>query len=121
MRAPIQAQPEKASKFILAAVALHNWLKKQNDVQKAYGRLYCPPGYTDYEDVHGILHKGIWRSEVTEASSLSEISKLSSNNHSKTAQAYRQRVADYFLSAQGELPWQYDYVRRTSYEPINNA
>ena len=117
LRAPIQAQPEKASKYILAAVALHNWLKKHNDSQIANRRNYCPPGYTDYGDAHGILHEGIWRSEVKEASSLSEITKLSSNNHSKTAQAFRQQVAEYFLSAQGELPWQYDYVKRTAYEP----
>lgn len=42
LRAPIQAQPENAGKFILAAVALHDWLKKQNDIQKAYMDLLPP-------------------------------------------------------------------------------
>eukprot|EP00795_Rhopilema_esculentum_P006251 gene6252-11663_t len=100
LRAPIQAQPEKASKSILAAIALHNWLKKHDDSQKAYGRIYCPPGYIDYEDAHGILHRGTWRSEVTESGSLSDIKQLGSNNHSRSAQAFRQKVADYFQSAQ---------------------
>ena len=118
MREPIQAQPEKASKSILAAIALYNWLKKHDDSQKAYGRIYCPPGYIDYEDAHGILHHGTWRSEVTESGSLSDIKQLGSNNHSRSAQPFRQKVADYFQSAQGELPWQYDFVKRTSYEPI---
>ena len=89
LRAPIQAKPEKASEFILAAVALHNWLKKQTDTQKVHGRVYCPPGYTDYEDAHGTLHKGIWRSVAKEIGTLSDINKLSTNNHSTDAQAYR--------------------------------
>ena len=118
LRSPIQAHPEKAVKNILAAVALHNWLKKHEDSQKCYGRVYCPPGYVDYEDCHGILHKGVWRSEVSEAGPLQKVGKLGTNNHTKSAEYYRSMFANFFVSRQGELPWQQDYVRRTSYKPI---
>eukprot|EP00795_Rhopilema_esculentum_P008700 gene8700-14721_t len=119
LRAPIQAQPDKAAKNVLAAIGLHNWLKKHDDSQKSYRRLYCPVGYVDYEDSHGILHKGIWRSEVSEAGALADITQMGSNNYPKTAERFRALMADFFVSPQGELPWQYTYVRRTSYEPVH--
>ena len=118
LRSPIQTNPEKAGKSILAAVALHNWLKKHNDSQKSYGRLYCPQGYVDYEDSHGIVHRGTWRSEVQGNGALLDINQIGNNNNTRTAQALRQRTAEYFLTPPGELPWQYEYVRRTSYEPV---
>lgn len=36
------------------------------------------------------------------------------SKHHATTIAYKQRdkVADYFLTLPGEVPWQYDYVRR---------
>ena len=36
-------EPEKAKKFVLASIALHNWLKKHNDTQTTFGRIYPPP------------------------------------------------------------------------------
>ena len=114
----IQAEPEKAGKFVLAAIALHNWLKKYDDTQTTYGRIYCPPGYTDYEDSRGMLHKGIWRSEIGDTDALTSINQIGNNNYTKVADALRSRMADYFVSPQGELPWQKEYVRRTSYEPV---
>ena len=118
LRSPIQTQPEKAAKSVLAAIALHNWLKKHNDCQKSYGRLYCPPGYVDYEDCHGIVHKGVWRSDVSETGLLVELNQVGTNNYTKVADKLRALMADFFVSPEGELPWQYDYVRRTSYEPV---
>eukprot|EP00795_Rhopilema_esculentum_P003600 gene3600-13019_t len=119
LRAPIQAQPDKAAKNVLAAIALHNWLKKHDDSQKSYRRLYCPVGYVDYDDSHGIVHKGIWRSEVSEAGALADITQMGSNNYPKTAERFCALMADFFVSPQGELLWQYTYVRRTSYEPVH--
>ena len=75
LRPPVQAQPEKAVNSILAAVALHNWLKKHKDSEKCYGCLYCPPGYVDYEDSHGLLRKGVWRSELFESRPLQKSAK----------------------------------------------
>ena len=97
LRSPIQTHPEKAAKSVLAAITLHNWLKKHNDCQKSYGRLYCPSGYVDYEDCHGIVHKGVWRSEGPK-------------NYTSVAEKFRALMANFFMSSQGELPWQYDFV-----------
>ena len=116
LRPPINAHPEKATKFILAAVSLHNWLKRHDTAQKDFGRRYCSQGYVDYEDSHGILHKGVWRLELEQLSNIftvyqkNEVKQL----HTK-AETTRKLFVDYFTSPQGELPWQYEYVRRTSY------
>ena len=105
LRSPIQTQPEKAAKSVLAAIALHNWLKKHNDCQISYGRLYCPPGYVDYEDCHSIVHKGVWRSDVSETGLLVELNQVGTNNYTKVADKFRAFMADFFVSPEGELPW----------------
>jgi hypothetical protein len=33
-------------------------------------------------------------------------------NHSAVAQQVRQKYTDYFVSPEGSLPWQIDYVKR---------
>jgi len=118
LRSPLQAQPEKAANSILASVALHNWLTKHEDLQKVYGKLYCPSGYVYCEDAHGIILKGTWRSEVSESGALQELTNIGPNNYGKRAEHYRMLMADFFLSPEGELPWQYQYVRCTAFEPI---
>ena len=104
---PIKALPDKAAKNVLAAIVLHNWLRKHDDSQKSYRRLYCPAWYVDYEDSNGIVHKGVWRSEVSEAGALADITQMGSNNYPKTAEKFRALMANFFVSPQGELQWQY--------------
>ena len=118
LRSPIQAQSEKETNSILASVALHNWLTKHEDSQKVYGKFYCPSGYVDYEDAYGIIHKGTWRSEVSESGDLQELQNTGPNNYGKRAEHYRMVMANFFLSLEGELPWQYQCVTRTACEPI---
>ena len=72
----------------------------------------------DYEDCHGIVHKGVWRSEASEAGVLTEPNQIGPNNHTKVADKFRALMADFFMSPHGELPWQYNFVRRSSYEPV---
>ena len=115
---PIKMSKSAPVSYVLAAIALHNWVKKRNDQQATCGRQYFPPGYVDYEDSHGIVHKGIWRSENCEGGALQDINITSGHNYSKKSESLRSLFAEYFVSSVGELPWQYDYVRRASYEPV---
>ena len=64
------------------------------------------------------MHKGVWRSDVSETGLLVELNQVGTNNYTKVADKFRALMADVFVSPEGELPWQYDYVRRTSYEPV---
>ena len=47
------------------------------------------------EDCHGILHKGVWRSEVSEAGPLQKVSKMGTNNHTKSAEYYGSMFAKF--------------------------
>ena len=50
---------------------------------------------------------------------LCKVSKMGANTYAKSAEYYRSVFANYFVSQQGELPWQHDYVRRTSYDMVS--
>ena len=102
----------KAANSIFPSVAVHNWLKKYEDLQMVYGKLYCPSGYVNYEDAHEISHKGTWRSEVSESGALQELTMVGPNNCGKRADYYR------MFMAESELSRQFQYVRRTAYESI---
>ena len=56
---------------------------------------------------------------MSEFGALQNIGKMGTNDYKKASEYYRSLLADYFLSPQGELPWQYDYICRTSYNPVS--
>jgi len=94
----------------LCAICLHNFLKSINDEQPALKRLYCPPNFVDCEDENGNLTPGGWRF----------IEKINMQIMRKgppcraTQKAFRQRdaLAQYFLTVEGEVRWQYEYIQR---------
>ena len=56
---PIIATPEHVEQLVMAAIALHNFLRK------TVLSVYCPSGYVDYIDPNGRLVPGQWRAEGT--------------------------------------------------------
>ena len=50
----IEASPEKVEKFTLAAIALHNYLRRTDTAS------YTPSGFIDSEDSSGKIKKGSW-------------------------------------------------------------
>ena len=46
--------------------------------------LVTKPDQKEAEDCHGILHKGVWRSEVSEAGPLQKVSKMGTNQLNTT-------------------------------------
>jgi hypothetical protein len=111
-RRPIIADPDKVTSITKAACCLHNYLKI-SDIRSTSrnSRQYCPVGYVDHEDSMGNVIPGDWRTETGTSSSLSRISRLSSNTHSQTAATIRDSYKDHFLTPEGELEWQYRHVR----------
>ena len=73
---------------------------------------YCPPGFVDSETPHG-ARLGDWRKEAHNTDAIQPISRLGSNNYSKTAKLVRESIRDYFSSEQGALQWQWDHVTST--------
>ena len=95
----------------MAKICLHNFLKTINDTTLIENRTYCPLNFVDTEQEDRRIIFGAWRNEYNNTA----IESIrSSTAHRSTIDAYKQRdnIVDYFLSAVGEIPWQYSYVRR---------
>ena len=126
-RKPIIAEPAHAVLYTQAAIALHNYLRSTESSS------YCPPGYVNGEDGTGSVIEGNWRSELSSGSGsgLESIGNVGSNRYiccicryyykcnicyrySRDAAGIRDLFKDFFSSSDGEVAWQYNYVRRTS-------
>lgn len=108
LRRPICMHPETVDKIIMSTVCLHNFLKNRDEQLPAMNRMYCPPNLIDSENDHGEIIDGTWRNNEL------QIQGLPINARRGTVEAYEQRdlLANYFLTVQGEVPWQYEYIRR---------
>lgn len=102
--------PKYVDTVVMAAICLHNFIKFEEDFVQAENRIYCPPNFTDSEDATGNLIPGEWRRNVQSA--LRDIPPTSMHHAITAAYKLRNMLADYFLTPPGEVPWQYEYVRR---------
>lgn len=104
LRKPIELDPEKTTKIVLATCCLHNYLLSR----KAY--IYAPPGTFDREEQSGLI-PGSWREEGTPQNSLHSMQQIDvQRNASSTAKEVREKFKTYFMSTEGELTWQYQYI-----------
>lgn len=97
--------------IVQATVVLHNYLQSSEKNYPSSEKRYCPTGYGDYVDCKGILYPGTWRED---GQTLISVNRVGSNNATGCAKIQRDRLADYFTSQEGWLPWQEDYVHRGS-------
>ena len=56
---PIRASVENVERFVLAAMALHNYLRQTNNAS------YTPNGFVDSENNNGSIRLGEWRNNVS--------------------------------------------------------
>lgn len=107
---PISLHPDSADKIIMACLCLHNFLMTENNRLQARERTYCPSHYIDTELDNGDVILGEWRKE--NATGIQNL--RSSSAHRARTEAYSQRdiLKDYCLTPEGEVTWQYAYVRR---------
>nr|XP_034194023.1 protein ALP1-like [Osmia lignaria] len=101
-RKPLLLEPDTATKVVLAAVYLHNFLRRSSSKN-----IYNPPGTFDSEcsnDGHFI--PAAWRAELTETalSSFPTVARRSSTD----AQEVREEFKEYFSTIEGAVPWQYE-------------
>ena len=118
LRSPIQMQPQKALKSILAAIALLNWLKGITILKSLMVAYIVLLATLTTKIVTALYIKEPGYQMFYEAGALPGIIQIGPNKHSKAAEKFRALMADYFVSPQGQLPWQYDYVRRTGYAHV---
>lgn len=99
LRTTINTHPDNAEKMVLACIALHNFIKKNNPLT---ADAYCPKGFVDWEDESGALHFGEWRNDSQ--NNLNNV-RIGSNNATKKAFSLRDTLANYFLK-EGAVPFQ---------------
>ena len=99
-RRTIEVNPNYLEKIVFAPCILHNFLRDNASSD------YIPLGAVDMELEAGSLVPGAWRQELN----LDSLQRNSQRNASQYAKEMRNKLADYFLTAEGELPWQYKYV-----------
>ena len=107
-RRPIIATPDHVVLFTKASIALHNYLRTTES------SVYCPRGFTDGEDGAGNILEGAWRSETSNDDGLQRVGQMGGNRYGRSAAEIRKCYRDYFLTPEGEVSWQYNYIQRTS-------
>lgn len=101
-RKPMILEPDTATKVTLAAIYLHNYLRKSGS-----RNVYCSVGMLDAEcSDSGEVIPGVWRRDpsTSQINDLPAIPRRSCTD----AQAIRNEFVEYFVSAQGELHFQYN-------------
>lgn len=103
--------PKYVDNVVMATVCLHNFIKSEEDHIQGNERVYCPPNFVDSEDTAGNFIPGEWR-RYGDDNALTDIPPTSAHHATTIAYKQRDKLADYFLTTPGEVPWQYEYVRR---------
>lgn len=96
-RRSIEIHPQGAEYVTMAACILHNYLVETN------AQHYMPVDSLDIELDDGEVIPGTWRQEVE----LPAMGRSSQKNASEYAKSIRNHLKDYFVTKQGEIPWQY--------------
>jgi len=103
LRKPILLAPERVDSIVLAACCLHNYLLSR----KSSAMIYASEGTFDGENPDtGEVIPGSWRHEDKHENML-PLAQQGSNNYSNNAREIREEFREYFVSPQGEVPWQY--------------
>ena len=103
-RRSIQASPDKVTEIVKATCCLHNYLTLDESTTSINSRRYCPITFLDYEDRHGNVIPGDWRS--IDVCGLQPVSRVSTNTYTASAANIRNGMRTYFQSPEGKLPWQ---------------
>ena len=95
-------KPDSATKIVLAAIALHNFLRSKAPCR------YIPPGSLDSEDHNGMLNEGTWRQEVVQNPFL-DFPNSRKGRQPRKAEEFRDLLCNYF-NGPGQIPWQWNIL-----------
>ena len=107
---PIKASVSNTEKYVLACLALHNYLRQTNNA------VYTPTGFVDSENAVGDIMPGAWRAGQTANSmdsALGELPKIRGSRYKDECIQMRDSLKTYLASDEGSVSWQTGYVRRT--------
>lgn len=102
LRKPIPLAPAKVKTIVTTICVLHNFLMSR----KTSINGYAPPGTFDEENDEN----GNWRNEGLPKENMIPLANENSHNYSVMAKEIREEFRDYFVSAEGEVSWQYKHI-----------
>ena len=94
----IEVQPKFVKNIVLACCILHNYMRKEANNQ------YLADGSVDRELPDGTIAGGDWRQNRIE---LDPVQRDTHRNPSVYAKRVQSSLADYLLTPEGEVEWQY--------------
>ena len=92
---------------------MHNYLRLTDNAH------YSPAGFMDSEDKDGNLLPGEWRLlKGNNANNMMDLPRVRGSRSRQDALEARNELKNFLNSDEGSVPWQLDYVRRTSHYAI---
>ncbi|XP_048515329.1 protein ALP1-like [Athalia rosae] len=106
-RTSIIAEVGTIERIVCATLCLHNFLKKEDSItQPSYGA----ETYVDTYDRDGNVISGEWRKNYE--SQMHDLGRTGSNRSASSVVNLQNTLADYLVSTEGEVEWQYSHVNR---------
>ena len=110
---PIRASVDNVEKYTMACLSLHNYLRLTDNAH------YSPAGFVDSDDKDGNILPGEWRllkgGGNNSNTGLVDLPNVRGSRTRADALETRETLKNYLNSEEGSVPWQTDYVRRTSH------
>ena len=112
---PIRATVENVENYTLACLALHNYLRLTDNAH------YTPSGFVNSEDKDRNFLLGEWRLQKENGlnnNALVDLPRVRGSRSRHDALETRNELRDFLNSEEGSLPWQLQYIRRTSHYAV---
>lgn len=106
LQRPLAVKLSSAEAIIQAVVCLHNFIMTENNKQ------YFPHGIVDFETNDGEIILGSWRGTVGVNNLLHPLGRIGANFGTAAAVRQRESLAQYFVSDEGSIPWQWRVIEQ---------
>ena len=107
-RKAIQASAENVQRYTMACVCLHNYHCQTDNAR------YLSTGFVDCENSLGNIKPGEWRT-IVQMDGCNGLLAMGARRHGRTgnlSMEMRDALKDYFVSNEGKLDWQEEYINR---------
>ena len=103
---PIKASVDNIEKYVLACIALHNYLRLTDNA------MYCPQGFVDSENSSEEIKPGEWRKGTdNDIGAINTIANVRGSRYKNDAIEMRDGLKNY-VNYSNQVGWQLDHVRR---------
>ncbi|XP_071559875.1 putative nuclease HARBI1 isoform X1 [Temnothorax nylanderi] len=96
---------ETVEAIVQATCCLHNFIISTNYLNNRY----IQEDFIDREGPNGELIEGVWRSSI-QHSAINRVGRVGANIGSVAAMRQRDILAQYFVSDDGSIPWQWEMI-----------